>query len=208
MKIIVAYCFPDLLHATYYPLAKRFVRTYMEHPPGETDHEVVVLVNNGLERMQKHYAQLFAPLVCRFHMHNNTGKDIGAFQMQSYREPADLLVCLGAPVRFTRAGWLDRIAAAYIENGPALYGCWGFHQPRDHIRTTAFWCPTGLLNSYPYMVHNGSRYEFEHGGESITEHTKRLGLPTLMVTWNGTYPRDHWRCIDHVESLFLDQHFE
>ena len=208
MKVVLAYVFPDILRATYVPLAERFVRTYMEHPPGATDHEIHVLVNHGIHRMTGQYKKLFSPLQPQFMMHNNMGKDIGAYQRIAEEVPADLMVFLGSPIRFTRAGWLDRIVQAYCDNGLALYGCWGFHQPNDHIRTTAFWCPPQLLNSYPHRIGTESRYEFEHGNLSITAHVKHLGLPRLMVTWNGVYDRDNWRNIDHVESLFLDQHFE
>jgi hypothetical protein len=208
MKIDLCYVFPDLQHNTYVPLARRFVSTYMNHPPGESDHEVHVLVTNGNGRFISGYQKLFEPMICGFMMHDNIGKDIGAYQQFSESSDADLIVFCGAPVRFTRSGWMDRIVQAYIENGPALYGCWGFHQPADHIRTTAFWCPPLVLNSYPYRIGTGERYEFEHGGRSITNHTAKLGLERYMVTWEGVYPRDHWRNIDHKESLFLDQHYD
>ena len=208
MKITLAYVFPDLLHATYIPLARRFVESYMEHPPGDADHDILVCVNYGTERMLKEYEKLFSPLCCRFMMHNNEGKDIGAFQAACAVADCDLLMCVGAPIHFTRAGWMDRIEQAYIENGPALYGCWGFHQPRDHIRTTAFWLPPQLLASYPHPVDNSLRYEFEHGVYSITEHARNLGLERYMVTWKGVYPRDVWQHVDKHESLFLDQHYD
>lgn len=208
MKVEIAYVFPDLRLATYVPLARRFVASYLEHPPGASDHEVQVLVTGGHGQRLLEYERLFHPLPCRFRIHDNAGKDIGAYQEFSAESDADLVVFLGAPVHFTRAGWLDRIMMAYEENGPGLYGCWGFHQPMDHIRTTAFWCPPALLNSYPFQIQNRSRYEFEHGRTSITAHTVLMGLECYMVTWGEVLPRSQWRSVTNEECLFLDQHAE
>ena len=206
MKVIVAHVHPDVDLATYNPMARRFVETYMDHPPGQADHELVVLVNHGHPHGLPGYRKLFEPLACSFMLHDNTGKDIGAYQMAAREIPCDLLVCLGAPVYFPRAGWLDRIVNTYEQNGPGLYGPWGFHQPKPHIRTTAFWCAPELLNSYPYVVHNDSRYEFEHGDKSITAHVTQLGLPAFMVTWDGCHPMKGWHHASRAQSLMLDQH--
>jgi hypothetical protein len=143
--------------------------------------------------------------MAHFH-HNNVGQDIGAFQAFSEVADCDLLVCLGAPVHFRRAGWLDRIVQAYEDNGPGLYGAWAFHQPMSHVRTTAFWCPPELLKSYPYQVINESRYEFEHGHRSIHQYTKSIGLNTYMVTWNGCWEEKDWHHVTLDECLLLDQH--
>lgn len=208
MRVVVAYVFPDLDHATYLPLARRFVATYMDFPPGSEDHEVQVLVNHGRLESRRDYERLFAPLACGFKMHNNFGKDIGAYQMAAREIPCDLLVCLGAPVHFHRGGWLDRIISVYERNGPGLYGAWGFHQPADHIRTTAFWCAPELLNSYPFEVRNDSRYEFEHGRNSFHNHTRSLGLESYMVTWDGCYSTKEWIHATRSQCLLLDQHSE
>jgi hypothetical protein len=205
MKVALCYIFPDLDHATYYPLAKRFVKTYMEHPPGLADHEINVMVTLGSGRMIDQYAKVFHPLPCRYYVTDNMGKDIGAYQIAAETIPCDLLVCLGAPVHFYRAGWLDRMVEAYEQNGPALYGCRGYNTPMHHVRTTAFWLPPQLLDSYPYIVTNNSRYEFEHGARSITMHTKSCGLECYMVTFNGCYPYDQWGATPMGANLMLDQ---
>lgn len=208
MKVVVAYVFPDVDLTTYLPMARRFVTSYMEHPPGIEDHEIHVLVNHGHEKNIPDYRRLFYPLACGFRMHNNIGKDIGAYQMAAAEIPCDLIICLGSPVHFCRGGWLDRIVKVYEQNGPGLYGCWGFHQPKDHIRTTAFWCAPELLNSYPFVVHNDSRYEFEHGQNSIHNFTRGIGLESYMVTWDGCYSTKEWRHATREQCLMLDQHCE
>lgn len=186
-------------------MARRFVESYMEHPPGVEDHEIHVAINGGVD-IGEWCRKLFSPLPCRFFKHNNYGKDIGAYQTAADILECDLLVCLGAPIHFHKPGWLDRLVMAYQENGPAVYSPWGFHSPRPHLRTTAFWLPPELLNSYPRRVSDQERYGFEHGGDSITLWSQQLGFEPLQVTWRGVYSMDAWHPTTRDESLMVDQH--
>lgn len=191
----------------YDSLARRFVDTYTKHPPGLHDHEIIVVANGGLVRKSE-LEKLFFPLECQFLYYDNTGKDIGAYLNVAEVAKCDLMVCLGAPVHFHQAGWLDRIVGEYEANGPGLYGCWAFSEPRAHIRTTVFWCAPELLRSYPFTVHNGNRYEFEHGAMSITQHVTNMGLGTFQLTWDGCHPRSAWQHATRAQSLVWDQHIE
>lgn len=206
MKVAIIYIFPTVDVATYEPLARRFAQSYMDHPPGETEHELFVC-SNGYPAGQRQ-RQLFEPLTCTHIQHNNTGKDIGAYQVCAENIPCDLLLCLGSSTKFWKAGWLDRIAQVYKDNGPALYGCWAFHQPAVHVRTTAFWLPPELLNSYPYRIADHMRYEFEHGQHSIVNHVTSVGFPSYMVTWSGVYGRDQWHHVERDQCLWFDNHCE
>lgn len=205
VKLVLIYIYPDLNHHIYNPLARRFVESYLEHPPGETDHEIIVAVNSGRSGCPE-YEQLMRPLSCDFVMHDNQGKDIGAFQVLSRRLDCDLMICLGAPVHFCRSGWLDRIRNVYEQEGPGLYSPWAFHEPKPHVRTTAFWLPPQLFRSYPHEIYNGNRYEFEHGDRSIYAHTKQEGLEAFQVTWDGCYTKKDWHQVTASSTLFLDQH--
>lgn len=206
MKVTVGYVYPAVEPGTYRPLARRFVDSYMNYPPGGIDHEMVACINGGHPNMARNYNAALSPIPFQHFHHNNVGKDIGAFQSLSEHVQCDLLLCLGAPVRCRRAGWLDRIVRAYEDNGPGLYGAWAFHQPMPHVRTTAFWLPPELLRAYPYQVVNESRYEFEHGHNSICRFAKSIGLESYMVTWDGCYAEKDWHHISLEDSLFLDQH--
>lgn len=205
MKVVVSYVHPAVEIARYQPLARRFAETYVAHPPGSYPHDIWVLVNGfkypALDR-------LFSPLPVQYMVHNNTGKDLGAFAKAAETIPCDLLVCLGAPVHFHRAGWLDWIVEAYLKHGPALYGAWAFHVPAVHIRTTAFWFPPQLLNAYPHPVSNATRYEMEHGNTSLTLWSQRMGYPTLQVTWDGVYDTPNWCHVPRDRALMWDQHVE
>lgn len=186
MKVAVVYVFPMVSQRTFYPLAARFADTFRRFPPG-FDHELHICCNGGSALDADRHA--FANISCEFHSRDNVGWDIGSYQWAAENIPCDLLVCFGSKTHFYREGWLRRMADAYLENGPALYGCWGYLYPNWHIRTTVFWLPPALLNSYPYVIGNarGSRYGFEHGPESITRWSLRAGLGADMVTWNEIF---------------------
>lgn len=206
MLIAVIYVYPNLLHRVFNPLAKRFTQTYCDHPSA-TDHELYVAVNGGGEPTASQRA-LFHPLVPKFFLHDNSARDIGAYLVAAQTIDCDLLVCLGAPLRINRDGWLDRINQAYQDNGPGLYGFWAFSTPSPHIRTTAFFCPPQLLNSYPHPVTTADRYGFEHGQQSITRWCMKQGLPVLQITWSGVYAEPDWHMPEKDDSLVLDQHRE
>jgi len=120
---------------------------------------------------------------------------------------SELAVFLGSHIYFPNPGWLKRIHDIYIELGPGYYGCWGFHEPVPHLRTTAFWLPPELLLSYPCPVDDSHRYRFEHGrGESMFHWARERGFDATMVTRTRVlkYPD-----FDHVPSedcIMFDQH--
>lgn len=204
MNVAVCYCFPMVDQRRYFPLARRFADTWRKFP-GESLH----VICNGATPGEREKA-IFQGIPCTFTPHSNLGWDVGAFQLAAETIPCDLLICLGAPVHFHKDRWSQLMLDAYINYGPALYGCWAYLAPDWHVRTTVFWFPPILLQSYPYQVGSSrpSRYEFEHGHNSFTRHVISLGFPTIMVTRRGCFPFDQWR--DHApgveDSLCLDQH--
>lgn len=204
MKIVVAYLFPNLGTKNYCDCARRFTNQYLKFPPGETDHELYVIVNGQPITPDKE--KLFEPLAPKFIQHDNYAKDIGAFRMASETIPCDLLICVGAPARPRMAGWLDIITDSFLNNGPGFYGCWGFHEPAIHLRTTVFWVPPTLLNAYPEHIHDDNRYSFEHGTNSMTMWCLKSGWPVNMVTAKGTYPVAQWHHVRQEDSLYADQH--
>lgn len=204
MNVAVAYVYPLVRSQTYFPLAQRFANTWRQFP----GHSLHIIGNGGQPTPID--LRPFSGIDYTVHAYDNTGWDIGAFQWAAEHLPCDLLVCLGAPVHFHRPGWLAAMVDAFISEGPALYGCWAFLAPDWHVRTTAFWLPPQLLQSYPYQVVSSrpSRYDFEHGPHSLTRHVLDLGFECWMVSQTGYYPFAQWR--DRApgarDSLLLDQH--
>lgn len=208
LNVAIIYIFPQVQIKTYYPLAHRFASTWRQFPPGREPYTLHVIGNGG-DIPPIHQAAFNGIANCEFRFYNNVGWDIGAFQWAAETIPCDLLICLGAPVHFHRTGWLDRMVDAFLSNGPALYGCWAYLAPNWHVRTTCFWCPPQVIQSYPYAVSSAqkSRYDFEHGAHSITRHAISAGLECLMVTTDGVFPFSEWldRAPDVEHSLVLDQ---
>lgn len=207
MKIAIVYVYPMVHVRTYFSLAKRFADTWRKFPP-QIDHELHVICNGG-EPTHNDKA-VFIGIPCTFHVYGNIGWDIGAYQWAGESLPCDLLVCMGSHCNFHRHGWLDRMADVYMQHGPNLFGCRGYYYAGSHhIRTTCFWIPPVLLNSYPESVGNTrpSRYRFEHSKDSITEWVEKAGFKALGVTWDGVFDRYAWPdCFGPAETaLVYDQ---
>jgi hypothetical protein len=206
MTIAVVYCYPCLNAMIYDAAARKFSQTYQRFPPGKTPHTVVV-VGNG-PAMGPRQQKILEGLPHVTAQHNNFGRDLGAFERAAATVPCDLMVFCGAHVNFWRAGWLDRIVDSYVQNGPGMYGPWGFYEPSAHLRTTCFWMPPQLMQSYPYAITDGNRYQAEHGANSFTLWCQRLGFPTIMVTWTKVLDQRHWEHVTRDDTLVLDQHLE
>jgi len=192
MKIAIVYCYPMVDTFRYFPLAQRFASTLLSFPAGKYAYELHV-VCNGASPTDNDRAP-FNGIPATFHRYSNIGWDIGAFQWAASEIHCDMMVCLGAPIHFYRPNWLDRMVDGFIDSGGGLCGIIGYIYPNLHIRTTAFWFPPVLLDSYPLAVGSSkeSRYQFEHGNHSFTRHVLASGFQCSMVTWNGIYEADSW----------------
>lgn len=202
----MVYCYPMVQPHIHDGLAANFVNTWLRYPPG-AEHTFHVGANGGEASPIRR--KRFEPLKPTWHQHNNVGWDIGLYQQLAQIIDCDLMVCLGAHIQFNHPGWLARIVDSYVYHGPGLFGPWGTMYPNPHIRTTAFWCSPQLLQSYPVAVtsQRSSRYQFEHGRRSFTNHTLGLGLPCVMVTMRGCFPYPNWKDYQPTgaESIILDK---
>lgn len=189
MKIACVYVYPTANHgAPFARLAERFVSTYREHPP-MLDHLMVVVSNGGPPSGQA-VSQFSFIESTRFIQHDNSGYDIGAFQMAASTVICDLMVFFGSSAYFRGPGWLKRMVDVYNALGEGLYGCTGNQGDKrvnvwPHVRTTAFWCRPKLLNEHPLRVGDPSqRYPFEHGPGCLTTFALSHNLPAYIVGWN------------------------
>ncbi len=205
MRIALIYVFPTVDNSKYIPAARKFVDSYVRHPPGVQDHELHVIINGEQSVNMEAVKRIFDPLAPQFSYHNNWAKDLGAFVVSAQALPCDLLICCGAHVNFWAPGWLDVIARSYAEIGPAVYGAWAFQEPAPHIRTTFWWTAPEILATYPHLT-EADRYSFEHGPKSIALWSRKMGFEPFQVTWRGAYSMKHWHAIDLNEALARDQH--
>lgn len=125
---------------------------------------------------------------------DDSGWDIGNYIHAARQIDCDMLFCCGGPAHFRKAGWMKRIVEVWNKYGPGFYGTLATFEVRPHINTTGFACPPSVLRSYPKrVITREDRYEFEHGENACYVHAQRMGLPVLLVTWNGEFAREQWR---------------
>lgn len=203
MRVLLAYVYPTIQESTYLSMAQRFVNSYMTCPPGECPHRIAVLVNGPNHPGIK---KVFDPLPVELMQHDNTGKDLGAYWKAAWTLESDFMVCLGAPVFFIRAGWLDCMVNAHLDNGPGMFGCFGAQAPMPHMRTTGFGITPELFKAYPHPICTTNRYPIEHGPDSLALWVDRMGFSSLQVTWSGVFGKDKWHQPTRNDCVLYDQH--
>lgn len=193
MKTVLVYVYAG---QAYMNNAMRFVSTYHECPPGREHSSVVIC--NGFQPTSFEQV-LFSPLPNLTLMaHDNSGWDIGAFQLASRSIPADLMLFFGSSAYFTGGGWLNRVEDSVARHGFGLYGVHGNAgdarvNVSPHVRTTGFWIAPSLLNKYPFIVKaSTNRYEFEHGNTCLANWITKQGMQVWVVTWHREYLRHEW----------------
>ena len=127
--------------------------------------------------------------------HDNSGQDIGAFQLAARENPCDLMVFFGATAYLRGPNWLARMVQAWQKHGDTLYGSTansGAGHLQPHIRTTGFFLSTALFNAYPHQIRTEDRYNFEHSVASITSWIKGRGLIPWLVYWDRELRERNW----------------
>jgi len=179
----------DKKHQDY---AREFIRTYTEYKPLYSHKTIVVCQRQEPDAFTKEFAVwLQAP---SFYVHDDSGWDIGAFIAVAKQVDTAAMVCFGGSAFFQRAGWMKRMAEAWKKHGPGFYGCTGTFEVSPHLNTSGFWCPPGILTSYPTKVETKpQRYEFEHGGAACWKIAAANGFPAKLVTWDEELDWPDWR---------------
>jgi len=192
MKIAVVYVFPENGGNGHLDRALKFVTTYQANPPMHL-HDTVVVCNGARATPEAKF--LFESMPdCQFIEHDDSGFDIGAFQLAAKTVTCDMMVFFGGNTYFRRAGWLARMASVFSTYGDALYGCTGNQGDTrfnvfPHVRTTGFWCNPKLVNDHPLRVtDNSQRYPYEHGPEGLSTWTLRTGKRVWVVGWSDIKP--------------------
>lgn len=193
-KIVIVYVYAMGGAGGYREKARYFVDSYCDNPPGfEHDTRIVcngVGVNADTQELFKELPNL------TFMNHDDSGWDIGAYQLAAKHVPCDLMVFCGGHTYFRRPGWLLRIWEVSEQHGYALYGATGNQGVRasgvyPHVRTTGFWCHPRLLNDYPYPVTQpgggGQRYMMEHGETCLSNWAKSQRIERLIVGFHTVH---------------------
>lgn len=197
LKITIVYVYPLEGAQNFAPLAHNFVASYVANPPG-MEHDTLI-VCNGAPASDTSKA-LFNPMPnVTFIDHDNSGWDIGAFQLAARTSNADMMVFFGSSTYLRKPGWLTRMVEVFQQYGDTLYGSTGNQgDPRSnvhaHVRTTGFWCSPKLLAKYPYIATSqgggpfSQRYEIEHGRDCISSWVIQQGLQPYIVGWDCIWP--------------------
>jgi hypothetical protein len=213
LRVALVYVYPVVGEPEHDVNARRFVSTYREFPPMH-EHTLHVIFNGGAPSAIN--SAVFDGLRTQSHQHDDSGWDIGAFQIAARDIDCDVIVCLGGNSYFKRAGWLKRMVEAVTAHGDGLYGASASYERVPHIRTTGFWCDPMLIRAYPQRVRSyADRYRFEASESSITRLAEHVGLGCWLVTWDGEYAKDDWRTPpdifrrgDQSNSLVYDRYFD
>lgn len=194
MNIALIYIFPLAGDGPFYDNAIRFLQSYHDHPPG-MDHQSVIVCNGA--RADDETKFLFSSLPnLRFLEHDNSGQDIGAFQLAAQQVPCDTMMFCGASTYFRRAGWLERFAQVYQKYGDGLYGSTGNQGDArfnvwPHIRTTGFLCSPHTINAHPQRVTGmgeHQRYAWEHSEHGLTSWCLQQNKRVYVVSWENVWP--------------------
>lgn len=216
MKIVLTYIYVSKPSegGDYSDVHDRFVRTYEMFRP-KTDHKLLVICYGGdpkraeMQRFGSQSSGFIGSLA-----YYGGGLDCGAAVFASQVIDCDLLICCNSQIHFWRAGWMERLVAAFEKHGPGLYSPFGSYENTPHLRTPCLAFPPKLLRTFPFLVHNRTTANaFESGPNNVTQWVRQQGLPTVMVTWNEVLPQQAWRkpanCFrrgDQSDLLVFDRH--
>ena len=193
--IALVYVYVNNGHGGFSTKALEFSQSYERNPPG-FDHETII-VCNGAPATQPSKDLFNALPNVRFIDHDNSGWDIGAFQLAARTVPCELMVFFSAHTYFRRPGWLKRMVEVTGQLGDTLYGAMGNQgdlrfNVHPHIRTTGFWCSPQLINAHPYRVTQGGgggqRYHYEHGENCLSNFAKQNGRQPWVVGFDSILP--------------------
>lgn len=189
MTLVYIHVPGDKKHQEY---AREFMDTYRKFPPMYSHKSIVVCQGATLDKFCEETFKELKGL--SYYVHDDSGWDIGAFLAVARHVDTVAMVCFGGSSYFQRAGWMKRMAEAWKKHGPGFYGATGTYEVSPHLNTSGFWCPPGILQSYPIKVENRpQRYEFEHGGNACWKIAAANGFPAKLVTWDEELDWPDWR---------------
>ncbi len=173
--------------------AEHWLNTY-EAYDADYSHNLVVI-----NRYADAPDQMFDDVGARYMRYDGGGWDCGTWQFAGKNIDTDLLVCFNSSTYIMGHGWLKRFVDAVEEYGDGLYGPLTSYEIVPHVRTPCMIFQPKVVNDYPAQVNNREdTYRFEVFGydqftPNFTQWTRKSGLRTMLVTWDGVYDLPEWR---------------
>lgn len=204
LRTCICYPFPLDQRETFEPFARRYVESYLKHPPGCEHQLCVAFINGPIDRKA---CEIFSPLEHFTLPIVSNGLDIGCAQETAKKIASDydFAVFSTSRVYFHREGWLRRLVEAREKYGDGLYGATGSYEcpngepdkfPNPHMRTVLYGCNpkhmAELASIYP-VTDRASAHSFEAGDHNFARWFKEKGMPVKMVTWAGEWDEPYWR---------------
>lgn len=167
---------------------RRFHETYLKFKPS-IPHDLIV-VNCG----QADEDHAFDDIASGYECYDGLGSDCGTYQVVGGRQTADLVICCNTIAYFWRAGWLEPFVRAWEEYGAGVYGPTSSFEHHPHLRTPCIASTPELFASYPIRVNSRSdAVEFESGCYNFSLSAHYAGVPSRLVTFDGSYALPDWR---------------
>lgn len=191
--------------------ARRFASTYKQFPPGIDNTLYVVCCNGPRDSICD---EIFKGINVTFDQYDGGGWDIGCEQYMARKVPEKFIVSMTTRSYFHREGWLRRFIEARNQFGEGLYGSTGSYEVSPHIRTAFYGVDTWIYREFPHTVDSRQKgFYFESEDWNFTRFVGSLGLPCVMVTWDGCYLQPQWRTPknifrsgDQSQLLAFDRH--
>lgn len=200
MKVALVYLHVVGLNSDYDPkteeisgsfefCAERFWRTYREFP-AEYPHEILVVCAKG----SPPNLRIYEGLKVKFLFYDGEGFCSGAHQLASFHTDADFALYSSARTHFWRDGWMRRLVEARIKHGDGMYGTMTSFESSKHIRTNFYGFNPAYFREMNHPLNSRpDTWQIEHGRFNMSHDFRERGLPSLLVTWDGEYPIEHWR---------------
>ena len=176
----------------------RFVRSWMEHPPG-IDCQLYVIYkefpsNLDMVAAQAQLSVLKPVNIFDYNGHNSFGGGCFLEACDHVKEP--LICTLVSTTEIMHDDWLKKLFQAYANKIAGLVGCTGSKEGQLHIRDTAIIIRRELYQEisrqFDYTTSKDGYLEFEHGPNNLTIQVMRAGLPVFVVEKGRVIEPNDW----------------
>ena len=187
--------FPD---PNFHERLTRFVRSWVEHPPGIKCKVYVIYKEFPTGADMAHAEAQLSPLdpvhIRHYNGHNSYG---GGCFLEACDHVLEPLICtLVSTTEIMIDDWLRTLYESYVFYGAGLVGCTGSKEGQLHIRDTAIIIDRELYKSiskqFDYKTSKDGYLEFEHGANNLTIQVMRAGLPVFVVEKERVIEPNEW----------------
>lgn len=176
----------------------RFVRSWLEHPPGIGCHLYVIYKEfNTVELLAWAVSQmdnLNPTHIMNYIPWNSWG---GGCFLEACNHVAEQLLCtLVSTTEIMHDNWLAKLYAAFSQPNTGLVGCTGSHIATLHIRDTAIIVRTGdyvpIAMQFDFTESKDGYLDFEHGPNNFTQQILRSGKKIWVVEADKIIGPEAW----------------